>query len=520
MFRKNKEKPIQTDNNTKNTENTEDRQLAKTLSENIGMFRAIFQDDSTIIFRDFENVNAKGFRCCLVYFDGMVNTEVSNENIINPIMNADILKIRDGGQDVLDILKNKVIYANEIKRSGNVDELLMALFSGDALIMTEGLDAALIVNSKGLQVRSLQEPGLEKVLQGPKEGFSETIITNLSLIRRRLKTPDLRFKFKEIGTRTKTRVCICYIDTLANDDILKELESRLDRISIDGIITSNYIDEMIKDSPLSPFKTIGTTERPDVVAAKLLEGRFAVIVDGTPSALTLPFVFMEYFQSADDYYTSFFFSSINRFLRCLGEFFTTSIPAIYVALITFHHEMIPTELLLSITAARQQVPFPSVIEALILLFTFEVIREAGVRMPLPMGQSVSIVGALVLGQAAIEARLFSAPMVIIIAATGITGLLTIKLKGASILIRLGLLLLAAFMGLYGYIFGVIGAFIYMFSLRSFGVPYMMNYGSINPVDLKDMFIRAPWWYMNYRTKHTAAKNVIRQKVPAKEEKKG
>jgi spore germination protein KA len=248
------------------------------------------------------------------------------------------------------------------------------------------------------------------------------------------------------------------------------------------------------------------------VAAKLLEGRIAVAVDGTPSTLTLPYVYLEYFQTAEDYYDSYWYSSINRIIRWLGEFFTSSIPAIYIAVMTYHQEMIPTPLLLSITAARQNVPFPTIVEAIILLFIFEVIREASIRMPTPMGQSVSIVGALILGQAAIEARLFSAPMVIIVAATGISGLLTIKLKGASIVIRLALMLLAAFMGLYGYIFGVTGALIYMFSLRSFGVPYMLEYGSINPTDLKDTFIRAPWWYMSFRPKQMAAKNIIRQKI--------
>jgi spore germination protein KA len=235
-------------------------------------------------------------------------------------------------------------------------------------------------------------------------------------------------------------------------------------------------------------------------------------VDGSPDVLTLPFVFIEYFQVAEDYYIDYYFASLNRLVRCLGEFFTTSIPAIYLAIITYHQEMIPSPLLLSISSARQGVPFPSIVEAIVLLFTFEVIREAGIRMPSPLGQSVSIVGALILGQAAVEARIFSAPMVIIEAATGITGLLTLKLKGASIIIRLVLLLLAAFMGLYGYIFGVIGFLILLFSMRSFGVPYMLEFGSINPVDLKDTFIRAPWWYMNFRTKQMAAKNIIRQAV--------
>ena len=489
-----------------------DRQLTTSLGENTEMFRTVLRNDHTIVYREIENMHVAGFHACLIYIEGMVSTDITNKNIISPIMNTELM-LQQKDCDILDKLKSKVICTNKISKTGNTDELFLALFYGDAVLLVEGSDEALVINCKSWPERPLEEPDMEKILRGPKEGFSESIMVNLSLLRRKLKTPDLKFQFRDIGVRSRTRVCICYIDTLVNGKILLELESRLDKIDIDSIISSNYIEELIRDCPLSPFKTIGNTERPDVVAAKLLEGRIAVFVDGTPTVLTLPFVFMEYFQVAEDYYDNFYFSSINRILRCLGEFFTSSIPAIYIALITYHQEMIPTPLLLSIIAARQGVPFPTVIEAIILLFIFEIIREASIRMPTPMGQSVSIVGALVLGQAAIEARMFSAPMVIIVAATGITGLLTLKLKGASIVIRLALMLLASFMGLYGYIFGVIGALIFLFSMRSFGAPYMLEYGSVNPVDLKDTFIRAPWWYMNFRPKQIAAKNVIRQGIP-------
>jgi spore germination protein KA len=507
MFRKNKEKMT----NEAGRNNTR-QQLTKSLSENVNTFKSIFQNDNTIIFRDIENTHYSNFHACLIYIDGMINIDITNKNIIYPLMTAD-LKSQDTDSNILDKLKNKVVSTSQILKTGIIDDLLLALFNGDAVLLVDNFDEALLISCKGWQTRALEESSLEKVLRGPKEAFTEPIMVNLTLIRRRLKTPDLKFKFKEIGVRSRTKVCICYIETLASEEILEELENRLDKIIIDGIISTGYIEELIKDCPLSPFKTIGNTERPDVVAAKLLEGRIAVIVDGTPSTLTLPFVFIEYFQSAEDYYDNYYFSSINRILRTLGELFTTSIPAIYIALITFHQEMIPTPLLLSIASARQGVPFPSIIEAIVLLFVFEIIREAGIRMPSPMGQSVSIVGALILGEAAIEARLFSAPMVIVVAATGITGILNIKLKGASIIIRLILLLLSAVLGLYGYIFGVLGVLIYLFSMRSFGVPYMLEYGSINPVDLKDTFIRAPWWYMNFRPKHISAKNIIRQSTP-------
>jgi spore germination protein KA len=493
-------------------EDTPLQHLKCSLDSNISAFKTIFKNDDTIIFREISNISSKGFHACLMLLDGMASTDIINKSVIDPIMKAD-MKGAENGSDIPCLLISKIIPSSQITVTATVEDILLSLFSGDAALLIDGCCDALLIGCKEMRERALEEPGLEKALRGPKEGFTETMMTNLLLLRRRLKTPDLKLKYKELGVRTKTKICICYIENLAREDILTELESRLDRINTDGIIDANSIEELIKDSPLSPFKTIGNTERPDVAVAKLLEGRIAVIVDGTPSVLTLPFVFMEYFQTADDYYINYWMSSFNRLLRCLSEFFTTSIPAIYVALTTYHQEMIPTPLLLSITASRQDIPFPTIIEALILLFLFEVIREAGIRMPAPMGQSVSIVGALILGEAAIEARLFSAPMVVVVAATGITSLITIKLKGAAIILRLLLLLLSAYLGLYGYIFGVIGAFIYLFSMRSFGVPYMLEYGSVYATDLKDVFIRAPWWYMKTRPKPISPDNIIRQQAP-------
>lgn len=509
MLQKNKENnniPAEVEKNDQKK-----RQLTKSLSENIGTFRELFQNDNTIVFRDIKNTHLQGFSSCLLFIDGMINPEFIGKSILSPIMNADI-KAKEMDDNILDALMNKIISSSQVTKTRDFDALMLNLLYGDALLLVDRCDEALIISCRGWKERDIEEPSLEKILRGPKEGFTESLMTNLALLRRKIKSPDLKFKFRELGVRTRTKTCICYIDSLASSDILLELERRMDQICLDGILSSNQIEELIKDSPFSPFKTIGNTERPDVLAAKLLEGRIAVFVDGTPSVLTLPFVFLEYFQTSDDYSINYWFASINRLLRCLSEFFTTSIPGIYVALITFHQEMIPTPLLLSITSARQDVPFPTIIEALILLFLFEVIREAGIRMPSPLGQSVSIVGALILGQAAIDARLFSAPMVVIVASTGITGLITIKLKGVTIVFRLLLLLISAFMGLYGYIFGVIGAFIYLFSMRSFGVPYMLEYGSPFPVDLKDTIVRAPWWYMKFRPKQIAMKNIIRQKA--------
>jgi len=297
---------------------------------------------------------------------------------------------------------------------------------------------------------------------------------------------------------------------MASEKILTELVERLDKIDIDGVLDSNYIQELIKDEPLSPFKTIGNTERPDVVAAKLLEGRFAVIVDGSPSALTLPFLFIEYFQVNEDYYQNYIFSSINRLLRIIAAYITISTPAFYVGLTTYQQEMIPEELLFSISASRRGVPFPTIVEAVVMILIFELLREAGTRMPESIGQTVNIVGALVLGQAAVEARFVSSPIIIVTALTGITGLITPKIKGPIISLRFILLFLSAVLGLYGYTFGVMGLFIHLFSMRSFGIPYMLRLGSLRPEDVKDTVVRAPLWFMYFRPQLLSPRNPLRR----------
>jgi spore germination protein KA len=503
-------RPIKDKANTTNNShksNMYDKKLNKKLQHNIKVFKDIFYQDETMVIRPLENQIDNSVRCCLVFLNGIVNDEIVNETIIEPIVKNQFLNYQN---NTIDTLRSQVILSNNIEKVSDIEQLVEAILNGDTVLLLEGSDEALIISSKGWQTRSVDQPPSEIILRGPREGFTESLVTNLTQIRRRLKTPDLKFTFRTLGARTRTKAAICYLDGLVNEKILQELLKRLNDINIDGILDTGYIQELIKDAPHSPFQTIGSTERPDIVAANLLEGRIALVLDGTPFALTLPFVFIEHFQVNEDYYNNFFYSSINRLIRLLGFIITISAPAVYVALSTYHQELIPSPLLLSISAARYGVPFPTIVETLLLLFVFEVLREAGLRIIPNIGQTTSTVGALVLGQAAVEASIVSAPIIIIVAITGITDLLIPNLKGASIIIRSVLLLLSAFLGLYGYIFGILLWLIHLFGMRSFGIPYMLNFNSFNPQDLKDTFIRAPWWYMQYRPKFIGSNNYNRK----------
>ena len=469
--------------------------LTSSLDDNIALIKRIFAKDGTVIERRIENRLRPKVRCCVFFIDGMVDNKIVDEYIVKPIVDSAALGLSD---DPVGDLSRDVLVANDVIREAAVGELVKSLIAGDTLIFANGSSEGLIVSSKGYQTRAVSEPDSEKALRGPREGFTESLLVNLTLIRRKLRTPDLKMEFKTFGTRSNTRACLCYLESLTDPALLAELERRLGLIDIDGILDTNYISELIKDSPHSPFKTIGTTERPDVVAGRLLEGRIALVLDGTPMVLTLPYLFIENFQADDDYYLNFYFASIGRMLRILGFLLSVSIPAVYVAFTTFHREMIPTDLALSLMQAHQGIPFPTFVECVLMLVIFEIIRETGIRMPSNIGQALSIVGALVIGQAAVQAKFISAPMVIVVAITAITGLINPKIKGATITIRFLSLFAAAVLGLFGFAFVIAALVIHLFSLESFGVVYMAQTAAIRPQEMKDNAVRAPWHSMKTR----------------------
>ncbi|MBU3177441.1 spore germination protein [Clostridium estertheticum] len=480
-----------------NTNDFSNIKLSKSLDENINIIKNIFINDTTVVYRALSIGKHTNPKCMLIYIDGMANLKVINEDVIKPLLLNDIPEINNS--NIIDILIQKVLLTADNKKNSSVDNIINGIIYGKTMLFIDGVDQVISINTIGWQTRSISEPQAETIVRGPREGFTESMNLNLTLLRRRLINPNLKFEFMRIGKQTKTQICICYIDGIAKEDIHKELMTRLNGINIDGILDSGYIEELIKDAPYSPFRTIINTERPDVVAGKLLEGRFAIICDGSPVVLTLPTIFVEVFQSNEDYYDNFLYSSFIRILRWLCFFISTSIPAIYVALVTFHQELIPTPLLISIYAARKGVPFPSLVEVLSMTIIFEILKEAGLRMPKNVGGAVTIVGALVLGDAAVNARLVSAPVVEITAITGIAGIMLPQVLGV-VSIRIIFLILSSFLGFYGYIFGVMGLVLHMMSLRSFGIPYMTNVPSFSAQDIKDTVIRAPWWDMYLRPK--------------------
>ena len=405
------------------------------------------------------------------------------------------------------IAKN-ILFANEVGESGYMPDLLRAILYGDTVLISDGNQTALTINTKGWRTRGIQEPTSERVLQGPREGFDEAAMFNLAMIRRKLLTPDLCIEMLRIGRRSDTPTFICYLGSLVNNDTLKELKRRLGKIDIAGILDSNYIAENIRDNKYSLLKTIGSTERPDIVAARLLEGRIALVVDGTPVVLTLPYLFSENFQSDEDYYINFLLASFSRMLRWFCFFITVSVPGVFVSLVTHHFELLPTHFALTVSRLRAGVPIASAAECIALILAFEILKEAGLRMQQNLGHALSVVGGLVVGQAAVEAGIISAPMLIAVAFSAIAGLMIPRLEGAVFYWRLLIVAVCSVFGLWGF-FAAASIFVLrVFGITSFGVDYTSSFALPRADTLKDAFVRVSWKDM--KTRPLFNKNKIRK----------
>jgi spore germination protein KA len=369
---------------------------------------------------------------------------------------------------------------------------------GDTVLFIDGYEKALAVSTQGFAARNVDEPDTESSVRGPREGFNEVLKVNTSLIRRKIVNPNLKFEDMKIGKQTKTAVRIGYIEGIVDTKIVDEVRKRLQQIETDSILESGYIEQFIEDAPYSIFPTIGNSEKPDKIAAKLLEGRVAILCDGSPFVLTVPFVFIEGFQVGEDYYSRPYLSSFIRLLRFVALFISVATSPFYIALTTYHQEMLPSLLLATMAAAEDRVPFPVFIETLMMEIVFQLLREAGVRMPRPVGSAISIVGALVIGEGAVQAGLVSSPMVIMIAITGITGFVIPTFNDAIILSRFFLIFLAGSLGLYGILMGFMILLGHMCSLRSYGTPYLTPQAPIIWSEWKDSIVRLPIWLINKR----------------------
>jgi spore germination protein KA len=458
---------------------------------------------SDVIFKEFTigvKEKIKAFICVVDFLvdknkiEGYIKTMSMFDK---PIVNDDSTVVYS---DIFTTLKEKLLYSIDIKESVSFNEVLESILSGSTVIFIDGYNTAFIIGAQSSEERSVNEPNSELSIRGSREGFVENIKVNISLIRKIIRNPNLVFETLYLGKQTHTMVCLAYMDGLVNQNVLKELKERLNKIDADFILESGYIEQYIEDRPFSIFATVGNSEKPDKVSAKILEGRIAILCNGTPCVLTVPYLFVEAFQASEDYYSRPFADSLIRIGRFLAFFISSSLPALYVSITSFHPKMIPPILLLSIASSREGVPFPSVIEVGIMLFGFQVVKESGIRMPIPGGQAVSIIGALIVGQAAVAAGIISNPVIIVVALMGITGFIINPISDAIFLIRFLLLALSATFGFFGFIIGIFIILAHMCSLNSFGTPYLAPFAPTIWSELKDTIVRFPLRSMKSKPK--------------------
>lgn len=394
---------------------------------------------------------------------------------------------------ITEYLKNVVLTTAQISTSTSLDKLSLSVLSGDVILLLNGSIEFLIIGVSKLPARSVSEAKTETSVRGPHDGFIESVRTNMALIRSRLRDPNLTFESHYVGRRSRNEVVIAYVKGIAKQQLVEEVRTRLAAIDIDEAPESGYIEQLIEDNFLSPFPQIQHTERPDKVVTALIGGRVAVLIDGTPFVLVLPVTFPQLLQAPEDYYERWQIGTLIRFLRYISAFISVFLPALYIALVEYHPGLIPTELALSIAASREGVPFPAAIEALIMEVTIEVLREAGLRMPKPMGQTVSIVGGLVIGQAAVSAGIVS-PIMVIIVALGAIASFSIPAYDVAIafrMLRFGFMLAASLLGLYGIIIAYIFLNIHIVRLESFGHVFSAPFAPYHFRDWKDLVLRLP-----------------------------
>ncbi|ASS73756.1 hypothetical protein CIG75_01385 [Tumebacillus algifaecis] len=484
--------------------------ISSRLQENQDYLEALFQDSSDFVIREFEI--DKGRQAVCVFVDGLVDTSQ-----VNMVLKA--LMIDEGGSGTSERISMTTLPSSQITEVDHFKDFVKLILAGDTGILIDGNNNGLVLGLRGGDVRVVAEPETEKVVRGPRDGFVENLRTNTALVRRKLRTPNLKMKPMVLGRQSRTALVVSYLEGIVDPKVVEEVVGRLSRIEIDAVLESGYVEELIQDSTNSPFPQVQYTERPDTVAASLLEGRVAIIIDGTPFALIVPTTFWQFLQASEDYYERYQIATLVRWLRYTFLIISLFTPSLYIAVTTFHQAMLPTPLLLSIAAAREAIPFPAVIEAFIMEISFEALREAGIRLPKMVGQAVSILGALVVGQAAVEAGIVSAPMVIIVSITGIASF-TIPRYNASIAVRMlrfPLMIVAAIFGIYGVILGGLFILGHMANLRSFGVPYLSPTGPLSVGDLKDVLIRAPWFAMKKRPEFLSTGNQNRLGETMREE---
>lgn len=449
--------------------------------------------------------NAGKIRCCIVMIDGMTNKEEINRFIVTPLLACD-RKI--AGMTAEDLIRN-ILPDSEMSPVTTLDKAVKAILDGDAVLFADGMEDGVQIGAKGFSKRGISEPPDSVVIKGPREGFTEDMKTNSILLRRKLKSPDLKLVNMKIGKYSNTNVLLCFIDSITDKKLVEDTRQKLQSIDIDGILDSSYISDFLSGRKQSLFKQTGNTEKPDILASKLLEGRIGIIVDGSPIALTLPFMLLEDYQSPQDYYDKAYRATFSRLIRLISSLISVFLPAFYVAAESFHLQLLPLRFLLKTIASIREIPLAPALEMFVVLIIFEILRESSLRMPRHIGSALSIVGGLVLGDTAVRAGIISPPAIIVVALSSIAMYTVPDQESALTVLRIIFLILGASLGLIGILSGIVFTGAYLVSLSSYGTPYLAPFAPLVHSDIKDGFMKKPLTDMVLRPESLPNQNNVR-----------
>ena len=457
-----------------------------------------FDNSADLSVRVFTLKSALKIQAAVITMEGLVDKEQLSQSVLNPLLTFDY-GARDSAA-VSVIAYSSVMASSDVIKLSSADEIVTYITSGFAVLMIDGAEELYAVGVQGYSFRGVSEPESEVVQRGSREGFTEPLRVNMSMIRRRMKTPDLKFEQMTVGTDSKTQLMICYLQSQVSLDLLNKLKNRLTGCNLETVLASGYLSDYLEDNGSgSLFSGVGISERPDTVCGKLTEGRIAIIVDGTPAVMIVPHLFVEEFQSVDDYSNRTYYAAFIRLMKYLSFFVSVFLPGLYVALAQFHPEYFPTWLLINTSESLAQTPFPVTAEVLAITVVYEIMKEAGLRIPKSLGHAVSIVGALVIGDSAVNAGIISASTLMVVATAAICGYVTSPLYPPIMMLRMLFIVVGGFTGLWGITLATAVVLIGMCAKTSLGVPYLSSLSPFSLRRMRDVFIRAGWRQLS---KHT------------------
>ncbi len=468
-----------------NSSNYDEKLINSDLTLALTEIRAIMNNSADLMIND---IMLSGHKGAIVTCEGLTDTGISANLIFKPLMNMDLGQ-NSTSDDVIQHLMNNVLMTYDRTLITTYGDLFRYIMCGFVVVIVDGQSKAISLGVQGFATRSVEEPNSEVNVKGAKDGFVETVRINVSLIRRRLKSPNLKFEAMNVGKVSQTDIFIAYMTDRAPTKLVEKVKMRLKDIKLDTVLSSGYVEPFLQGQPFSLFSGVDSTQRPDVVCAKILEGRVAVMIDNTPFVLVVPTLFAENFQTMDDYSQRPFYGTYIRWLKYFAFFLATMLPGIYVAVVTFHPEMFMHSLLLNLISSKQTTPYSILAEALIITILYEIMREAGIRLPKVVGAAVGIVGGLVIGDAAVTSGLISAPLLIVLGLTATSSFVVSGLNQQTSILRIAFIILGGTLGLYGValLLGVL--IVNICAIETFGVPYTAPIAPFTFKATKDVLVR-------------------------------